>query len=441
MATLKLQSTGRDFSFVIRKNPASGMSAKNIRKGTAFGWYSSPEAYCVAFFDGMDELSFAKKQNEEFAFLDRTRYNAPLFLSVAIREFFQTALRKWDEEKDIPGSCHTLEVSSIEIGRMTIFQKLMSCFQGFHIEAVPIPHNMGSTEQEENYDNYTLKITTETKTLHELLNLGYLLGYLAAICSRVEFQTEQGIISRLVDACNLLHAPYYIKYMIKARCIHTLEDFRKAENGLNASTEHQLKFCPDTNTNARFQWVRSRIFRDMDIVDFGCGEGRFFPLAENISSSTYYAIDRDEGKREAARKSALRREFDNVIVLESMEAFLGLDTDRDFLVVMSEVFEHNKAEDMGEVLRGMFRNPHCAEILLTTPNRDFNAFYFLKEGEMRHEDHVFEMTEGEVRDYFTKLVQGTDYSCRFYRLGDEVDGISAILGVTLVRNSGEEALS
>ena len=137
----------------------------------------------------------------------------------------------------------------------------------------------------------------------------------------------------------------------------------------------------------------------------------------------------------------MRREFDNVIVLESMEAFLGLDTDRDFLVVMSEVFEHNKAEDMEEVLRGMFQNPHCVEILLTTPNRDFNAFYFLKEGEMRHEDHVFEMTEAEVKDYFTELVQGTGFSCRFYRLGDEVDGISAILGVTLVRNSGEEALS
>ena len=77
MATLKVHSSSEAFSFVIRKNPASGMIAKPIRKGTAFGWFQNPNTYCVAFFDGMDEISFTKRQNQEFAFLDQTRYNAP----------------------------------------------------------------------------------------------------------------------------------------------------------------------------------------------------------------------------------------------------------------------------------------------------------------------------------------------------------------------------
>ena len=125
MATLKVHSSSKAFSFIIRKNPASGMIAKSIRKGTAFGWFQDPNTYCVAFFDGMDEISFAKKRGQEFAFLDRTRYNAPLFLSVALREFFQTALRKHNGEQDVPGSSLSLEVSSIEIEReMDIIQAL-----------------------------------------------------------------------------------------------------------------------------------------------------------------------------------------------------------------------------------------------------------------------------------------------------------------------------
>jgi len=324
MATLKLTSDNKDFSFVIKKNPSSGMIAKSVRKGTAVGWYSNENSYCVAFFDGMDELSFAKKRNEEFAFIDRTRYNAPLFISVAIREFFQTALKNRDNEKDISGK-HFIEISSVEIERFSLFQKIISCFNEFDVEVKPL-------KQEENYDNYSLKIFAENKTLYELLNFAYLLGYLIALCSKIEFQTEESIIKRLVDAYNLLNAPYYVKYLIKARCIHSFEDFEKVKDSLNFSAENQLDFCPDTNTNARFNWIKNKIYRDIDILDFGCGEGRFFPLSKNIASSTYYAVDKDEKARETAKKSVLRREYDNIIILQSLSEFLQMETERDFLI-------------------------------------------------------------------------------------------------------------
>ena len=437
VATLKVHSFGEAFSFVIRKNPASGMIAKSIRKGTAFGWFSDPNTYCVAFFDGMDEISFAKKRNQDFAFLDRTRYNAPLFLPTALREFFQTALRKRNEEQDVPGSFHAIEVSSIEIERMEIFEKLVPLFDGFRIETAPLLHERGTAEQEKRYSSFSLKISTETRTLHELLNLGYLLGYLIATISHVEFQVEQGILLRLIDACNLLDVPYYVKHLIKTGCIHTMEDFKKAEAVLKESKTETLKFAPGTNANERFLWVRSQIPRDTDILDFGCGEGRFFPLAKRIPDSTYYAIDRDAGVRDEARKSAERRELENVIVLESLEAFLELETGREFVAVLSEVFEHNEPAYMREVLRGFFQNPDCAKILLTTPNRDFNPFYHLAEGEKRHPDHIVEMSKAEAEAYFTDVARDTNFACKMTGLGDEVNGIPTILAFAFTRKGRE----
>ena len=437
MATLKVHSSSETFSFVIRKNPASGMIAKSIRKGTAFGWFRDPNTYCVAFFDGMDEISFAKKRNQEFAFLDQTRYNAPLFLSTALREFFQTALRKHNKEQDLQGSFHSLEVSSIEIERMEIFEKLVPCFDGFRIEALPIPHEHGTEEQEKRYSNYSLKVSTETRTLHELLNLGYLLGYLIATCSHVDFQVEQNILLRLIEACNLLDAPYFVKHLIKTGCVHTMEDFRKVEAALNVSKTERLRFSPSTNANERFLWVRSQLPRDIDILDFGCGEGRFFPLSKRIPSSTYYAVERNEGVRDEARKSAERRELENIIVLDSLEAFLQLETGREFVAVLSEVFEHNDPAYMKEVLQGLFQNPYCSKILLTTPNRDFNPFYYLQEGEKRHKDHVIEMSKAEAETYFSDVVQGTNFSCKTSGLGDEVNDIPAILAFTFTNSKKE----
>ena len=425
MATLKLYSSSDMFSFVIRKNPSSGMIAKNIRKGTAFGWFADSHTYCVAFFDGIEEMSFAKRRNQEFAFLDRTRYNAPLFLSVAIREFFQTALKKRNEEQDIEGGNCFLEISSVEIGRAGIFQKIKDCFPGFEIEARSLQTGTETVD-------YSLKISTERKTLHELLNLGYLMGYLLATCCHVEFQVEQSILQRLIEACNLLEAPYYVRNLIRGGCIHSLEDFRKVENTINGD-DGLIKMSPYSNASARFQWVRNQLPRDMDILDFGCGEGRFFSLSARIPSSTYYAVDRDESAREQAKKTALRRELENVIVLEDLDSFLQLDTGREFLVIMSEVFEHNEPGAIRGELQKLMAYPYCSQILLSTPNRDFNANYLLQGGELRHEGHVFEMTAEEVKDYFSKLVQGTEFSFVISKLGDEVDGVSSTLAVTMTR--------
>lgn len=437
MATLKVHSSSEAFSFVIRKNPASGMIAKPIRKGTAFGWFQNPNTYCVAFFDGMDEISFTKRQNQEFAFLDQTRYNAPLFLSTALREFFQTALRKHNAEQDLPGNSRSIEVSSIEIKRMEIFEKLIPCFSGFHIEVSPIPHERGTAEQEKRYDSYSLKVFTKTRTLHELLNLGYLLGYLIAICSSVEFQVDQGILLRLIEACNLLEVPYYVKHLIKAGCVHSMEDFQKVETTLNASKSENLKFAPGTNSNERFLWVRNHLPRDVDILDFGCGNGRFFSLAKRIPSATYYAVDRDEGARDAAKKSVERRELENVIILDSLDSFLQLETGRPFVAVLSEVFEHNEPSYMKEVLHEFFKNPDCTKILLTTPNREFNPFYRLQEGEKRHADHVVEMSKAEAEAYFSETVLDTDFSCKMIGLGDEVNGIPSILAFAFTRKGSE----
>lgn len=64
MAIVQLQSANPAFSFIIRKNPSSGMMLREIRKGIGHGWYSDSNTYNVYFKDADNEVSYQKEKNE-----------------------------------------------------------------------------------------------------------------------------------------------------------------------------------------------------------------------------------------------------------------------------------------------------------------------------------------------------------------------------------------
>src|SRR4051794_20917521 len=94
MAILELYSLNPDFSFIIGKNPSSGMLIKSIRKGKAFGWYPDETRYAIYFKDGENEISYPKEKDETFEYLNVSRFNSPIFPLSAITDFFASASKK-----------------------------------------------------------------------------------------------------------------------------------------------------------------------------------------------------------------------------------------------------------------------------------------------------------------------------------------------------------
>ncbi len=97
MAIIQVASTNPQFSFLMKKNPNSGMQLRSVRQGTAYGWYSEPAAFNVYFKDADNEISFKQHQGESFEYLNVSRYNTPLFPLAAINEFFGAPFKKHDE--------------------------------------------------------------------------------------------------------------------------------------------------------------------------------------------------------------------------------------------------------------------------------------------------------------------------------------------------------
>lgn len=133
MAILQLQSANPQFSFLIKKNPDSGMILRTIRKGTAFGWYSDNHTFNIYFKDAENEVSYKQSEDENFEYLNVSRYNTPLFPLNALNEFFSATLRAQDE-RDEEGYEHSLFINMIHIERSHYIQFFSNHLHDFSFE-------------------------------------------------------------------------------------------------------------------------------------------------------------------------------------------------------------------------------------------------------------------------------------------------------------------
>ena len=60
MGFIVIESENNDLSWVLGKNPDSGMIARNLRSGILWGWFHNPNTYVTRFNDYTDEVSFKK---------------------------------------------------------------------------------------------------------------------------------------------------------------------------------------------------------------------------------------------------------------------------------------------------------------------------------------------------------------------------------------------
>lgn len=427
MASLRLISNNPNLSYLIKKNPESGMKVKTLKKGRLFGWYRRRKdnliEYDIYFEDNPNEISFKKNKYQEYEYINSSKYNSPVFVVNAIKEYFQSAMNEESKEYN-----YQLEITSVEIknrNRIDSIIKQITDIRQITIELKEIEQRV------ENFKDYGIyRVVIKSNSLFKLLNFSYLFFSLIAVIAGIEVSTDYSYIEKLVKSSNLINSSYYIKYLIKFYFIKSEKDFNKIREELNYSEKDDIDIKILSNFDLRrrtiFEYLSNR--KEYNLVDLGAGEGKYLKLAERLEENkSYYAIDLDEKMRRIIKKKVIERDYKNVIILESIEDFLELGLEENFIVLMTEVFEHNELTYNRKILDKLLNNLSCKEIVITTPNREFNKNYSI-EG-LRHEDHKFELTKEELIDWLDNNFSGIDY--KIENLGDEVNGVSTSLIVKI----------
>jgi precorrin-6B methylase 2 len=424
MAFLQLKSNNPKFSHLIMKNPASGMLVKRLKKGLVFGYFSkdNQQEYNCWFRDSDTESSY---NFQEFDFNDYSRYTTSFIVTDFLDEYFRDTMLK-NVEGDEEGY-----TNSICINCLRIRPKFLLAFKKHFTQYL--------FETEIVVGNYHKLTISTNQTLKKLLQLTNLLVILNSVSFKEFVQVDEGMVKKYANFVNNLDSPYFVRYLLKRHIIPNKSTFNQVKDILN---NDRIEMIWGTNLDVRRKFIEEHQNQNV-IVDVGAGEGDFLYLSKKVEH--YYAIDRDENKRDILNRKIKNRGLENATVLESIDDLPEIDNAKTY--IMSEVLEHNEVEEARLLLQKCLT--YGSRVIITTPNREFNCNYFetdketdevryivTENQEMRHEDHKWEMNRSEFNAFAYNACSedsssGYIFHVTLHNLGDSVDGICPIIGMII----------
>lgn len=408
MAMVQLKSTNPKFTFLIKKNPQSGMQLRPVRKGMAYGWYSDDATYNVFFKDADNELSYKQNDSESFEYLNVSRYNTPLFPLNAVNEFFSTPVKTQDE-RDIEGYEHTFYIHMVQVERLHYIE-----FFNKHLKDYTF------SLQHQAHKSYSLTITTH-KSLYHLLHAVGVLSLFLSIFGDEYIDISDRILDKYIHSLNVIDAPFYIRSLFARSFLTTRELFKRYKASIEQTEQVSIGLEYGGTAMQRRTFISSVLPFNKPVLDIGCGEGFYaIPYAMKIES-TYYAVDISEELLEVVNRKAKAKQIDNIATFGSLDHFLESYNGEQVDVILTEVVEHMSEDEAATLIRQIIGSVDFGQLIVTTPNADFNRYYEL-EG-FRHEDHKWEMGIEAFREWFTDTIQGLAVEAEYGMVGDRVDEI------------------
>jgi SAM-dependent methyltransferase len=424
MSIVQLKSENPELSYVIKKNPDSGLKLTGIGQGVACAWFSSNnQSYNILFRDAEDEITYKDYQDQMFEYLNLSRYNSPLFVINSIDEFFRSAF-KIKEEKDKPGYEHSFFINMMLVKNSRYIDAFADYFDDYKIEYKELVKN-----------NYQIKITTK-KSIFELLNFVSLFATFHAIINDDNLHIREENVGKCIKSLNIIDAPYFVRYLFKLRFMFGENKFSGFKDELEKTSRYIINMTFGDTWRARQEFVESQLDFKRNILDIGCGEGKYITrFSEYLKNIKYFAIDKDEEVLNKAKKRVANKQVPNVEFFNSLEEFKMIKFDEPVDIILSEVIEHMDVKEASKLVVDILKSIKFRKLIITTPDARFNVHYFMKG--FRHDDHKFEFDRNEFIDFINDCMfkagypKNDNFNVNFVDIGDSVNGIPTSQGVVI----------
>lgn len=168
------------------------------------------------------------------------------------------------------------------------------------------------------------------------------------------------------------------------------------------------------------------------VLDLGCGEGKL--LRKLLANSQFTRIVGMDVAHGELMKAHDRLRVDSMPTMQRnrLELIQGSLIYRDKRLhgfdaaAVVEVIEHLDESRLSAFEKVLFGNAKPQTVILTTPNREYNVMWEqLPAGTMRHDDHRFEWTREEFREWSERIAAQYLYSVAFFPVGDEHPEVGA----------------
>lgn len=440
----------QELGYLLHKNPARAQQFE-LSYGKAYVFYPevSDERTTAALLLDIDPIDLARGktglgEGGLFDYVNDRPYASTSFMSAAIARVFGTALngrcaqRQELADTAIPLTAHltSLKDGGEEELAAQLFEPI-----GYRVQTKRSVLDGAFPDWGKSpYIDLTISGTVK---LSELLNHLYVL--IPVFDRQKHYYIAEDEIRKLLDHGEgwLAEHPYREKiayryfsvrrnYARKALDIllSDEEDPEETESGEN--TEEKEVRAP---LNAqRMEAIRNAVLASgaASVIDMGCGECRLTALL--LSEPQIKKVTACDVSVNVLAKAAQRLHLDRMQPykknkLTLMQASLTYK-DKRFegydCACVAEVIEHIEPTRIPAFERSVFEFAAPKTVILTTPNREYNANYeHMQDNSLRHGDHRFEWTREQFRTWTEHVCRTFGYCCVISGIGEEDERFGA----------------
>jgi 3' terminal RNA ribose 2'-O-methyltransferase Hen1 len=168
------------------------------------------------------------------------------------------------------------------------------------------------------------------------------------------------------------------------------------------------------------------------VLDLGCGEGKLMKkLIRDSRFKRIVGMDVSFSELQKAKEN-LFLDTASPLMRERIALFQGSVTYKDDRMkgfdaaALVEVIEHLDEERLPSMERVVFGSAGPTTVVLSTPNAEHNSVYErLNADAFRHEDHRFEWTREQFKQWCAKVCAQFNYEVAIYPVGEEAPGVGA----------------
>ncbi|ESQ91531.1 type 12 methyltransferase [Asticcacaulis sp. AC460] len=440
-----------DLGFLLHKHPERLHSQEfSFGEGHVFYPDVRDDLCTAALVLDIDPVGLIRKKgpaNDGFAldqYVNDRPYAASSFLSVAIGQFFRTAMTGRSKDRQDLADAELLYEVRIPVlpcrgGEITLrrlFEPL-----GYTVAATRLARDEAFPAWGDSaYYDVTLTVTAR---------LAMVLKHLYVLIPVLDDDKHYWVGDDEVDKLlrqgegwldghpdKDLIARRYLKNMrsLTEQALERLSDGEpEAEPAVEDPQEEKLEKKINLNQQ-RLDWVVATLKarEAKTVVDMGCGEGRLVGmLSKDLAFEKITGCDVSLRALEIARarlnfgrmpEFQLKRiQLLQTSLVYRDKRLAGYDA-----ATVIEVIEHLEPERLEAFTRSIFKDAAPGLVILTTPNAEYNAlFENLPPGKFRHHDHRFEWTRAEFETWAHTTAGRYSYTVEFAAIGDHHETLGA----------------
>lgn len=446
-----------NLGFLLHKHPDK-LQTIDLAVGRAHVFYpqSTEDRTTVALMLEIDPIDMVRGGGRNLSgrgftlgqYVNDRPYVASSFMSVALSKAFSSAMNaKCNKKPELVDEKLSLEVCIDALPAPAGGEALIRKFFEPLGYKVSIQHltldekfpEWGSSKY------FTVKISQQIR-LCDLLTHLYVL--IPALDNDKHYYVSQDEVDKLLARGENWLSTHPAKEQIISRYLINLKSLsKKASSQLTQDIEAELEANSDSalvpveilerKTNLHQQRLDLVLEKIKDsgassVIDLGCGEGKLLRMLLKQSQFKHIA-GMDISYVELGRaKQRLHWEEMAPRQRERIQLFQGSLTYRDERLsgfdaaALVEVIEHLDEDRLQAFVRVVFEFARPAHVVLSTPNVEYNALYEnMAEGAMRHDDHRFEWTRKQFKDWAASVCSEHGYTVEYFSVGDVHDVVGA----------------